>query len=193
MISGVGIRLCSSRTTSPGINGTKEKDQIPTSNIQRIAKDRTRRNAARSGVVYEEPLGWGSSLRVAEGETNGAPKHAFDLEERTAVFGERIVRFSKRIPRDPTNNRLIDQVVGCGTSVGANYCEANEGVSAKDFRHIIGGCVKEAKEAKFFLRMIAASEPTLATSARELYSEAKELHLIFASIFRKTRPPSARS
>ena len=101
------------------------------------------------------------------------------------MFGEAIVKFSKTIPRDPTNNRLIDQLVGRGTSVGANYCEANEGVSKKDFRNTIGRCVKEAKETKHFLRMIAAAESTRSAEARELYREAKELHLIFASIFRK--------
>src|SRR5437868_15491122 len=94
-------------------------------------------------------------------------------------------RFSKKIPRSPTNNRLIDQLVGCGTSIGANYCEAAERVSKKDFRNTVGRCVKEAKEAKYFLRMIAASEPQLADEARELFREAKELHLIFASIYRK--------
>jgi len=120
-----------------------------------------------------------------EPSANGANKHPFDLEERTARFGEAIVRFSKKIPRDPTNNRLIDQLVGCGTSVGGNYCEADERVSRKDFRNTIGRCVKEAKETNDFLRMIAASEPALADEARELFREARELHLIFASIYRK--------
>ncbi len=120
-----------------------------------------------------------------EGSERKHQRHPFDLEERTAVFGENIVRFSKRIARDPTNNRLIDQLVGCATSVGANYCEANEGVSKKDFRNTIGRCVKEAKETKFFLRMVVASEPQLTEEARALYREAKELHLIFASIYRK--------
>ena len=101
------------------------------------------------------------------------------------MFGEEIVRFVKKIPRGPANDRLINQVVGCGTSVGANYCEANEGVSKRDFRNTIGRCVKEAKETKYFLRLIAAAEPALAGEARRLYREAKELHLIFASIFRK--------
>ncbi len=96
-----------------------------------------------------------------------------------------IVRFSKKIPRDPTNNRLIDQLVGCGTSIGGNYCEADERVSKKDFRNTIGRCVKESKETKYFLRMIAASEPKLAGEARQLFREAKELHLIFASIYRE--------
>ena len=110
--------------------------------------------------------------------------HSFDLEERAARFGESVVRFAKRIPRHPANDRLTDQVVGCGTSMGANYCEANEGVSKKDFRYAIARCKKEAKETKFFLRMIAAAEPTLAPEARELFREAKELHLIFCSMYR---------
>ena len=120
-----------------------------------------------------------------EPSANGDQRHEFDLEERTAVFGEAIIKFSKKIPRDPSNNRLIDQLVGCGTSVGANYCEASEGVSKKDFQFSIARSKKEAKETKFFLRMVAASEPPLADEARKLYREAKELHLIFASIFRK--------
>ena len=74
----------------------------------------------------------------------------------------------------------------CDKCVGANYCEANEGVSKKDFHFIIGRCVKESKETKFFLRMVATSEPSLAGEARELFREAKELHLIFAAIFRKS-------
>jgi four helix bundle protein len=166
------------------------KLQAPTSKLQRNSKHQASSEDAEfsappnGGPKYstssEEP--W--SLKDAPPE-NGVSRHAFDLEERTARFGEAIVRFSKRIPRDPTNNRLIDQIVGCGTSVGANYCEANEGVSKKDFRNTIGRCVKEAKETKYFLRMIAASEPKLADEARKLYREVKELHLIFASICRK--------
>ena len=101
------------------------------------------------------------------------------------MFGEAIIRFCKKVPHAPENIRLIDQVVGCGTSVGANCCEANEGVSKKDFKYSIGRCVKEVKETKFFLRRVAASEPTLADGARKLYREAKELHLIFASMYRK--------
>ena len=112
-------------------------------------------------------------------------RHPFDLEERTAVFGERMVRFSKRIPRGPTNDRLIDQLPGAGTSAGANYCEANDCVSKKDFRFIIKRCIKETKEARFFLRMIAASEPSLTEDARALYREATELIKIFAAMHNK--------
>ena len=111
-----------------------------------------------------------------------------NLMERVALFGERIIRFAKKIPRGinhPENNRLIDQLVGAGTSVGANYCEADDAVSGKDFKNKIGISRKESKEAMFFLRMVAASEESLAEEARELWREAKELNLIFGSIWRK--------
>jgi four helix bundle protein len=80
---------------------------------------------------------------------------------------------------------LISQLVRAGTSVGANYCEADDAVSKKEFRYKIGICKKEARESKHWLRMIATAEPTLAEKARELWREAKELHLIFATIYRK--------
>lgn len=112
-------------------------------------------------------------------------RHPFDLEERTALFGEQIVRFAKRIPNTPTNSRLISQLVGCGTSIGANYCEANESVSGKDFKFIISRCAKEAKETRYFLRMLVAAEPACAEEARRLYREANELLLIFSSMRRK--------
>ena len=115
------------------------------------------------------------------------PQLPFDLEERTAKFGEAVITFCKKIPRGPDNDRIIDQLVGSGTSVGANYCEADEAVSKKEFINKIGTCKKEAKEAKFFLRMAATSEPSLRNEARPLWREAKELHLIFAKIFRSGR------
>ena len=113
------------------------------------------------------------------------PRHDFDLEERTSIFGEQIVRFSKKIPRSPTNDRLINQIAGAGTSVGANFCEANDCVSKKDFRNTVKRCIKESKETRFFLRMIVASEPTLAAEARRLYREATELTRILATMHRK--------
>ena len=108
-----------------------------------------------------------------------------DLMERTAQFGEAILRFCKKIPRSPENNRLIDQLAGAGTSVGANFCEADDAASGKDFKHKICTCRKESKETMFFLRMVAASEESLKDEARTLWREAKELNLIFGSIWRK--------
>ena len=115
---------------------------------------------------------------------NGDPLK-YDLEERTARFGEAVIRFVKKIPRGPDNDRLIGQLVGAATSVGANYCEADDAVSKKDFRCKIGTCKKEARETKFFLRMVAAAEEGLRAEARVLWQEAKELHLIFCAIWRK--------
>ena len=108
-----------------------------------------------------------------------------DLMERTARFGEAIVRFARQIPQNPVNNRLIEQLVGAGTSVGANYREADDSVSGKDFKNRIGTCRKESKEAMFFLRMIAVAEEPLKDEARVLWREAKELNLIFGAIWRK--------
>ena len=115
---------------------------------------------------------------------DGRAQMPFDLEERTAKFGETVIKFCKKIPRGPGNDRIIDQLVGCSTSVGANYCEADEAVSKKEFAVKIGTCKKEAKESKFFLRMVATAEPSLKDEARQLWQEAKELHLIFSKIYR---------
>ena len=106
------------------------------------------------------------------------------LAERTARFGEAIIRFAKKIPRNPMNDRLIGQIVGAGTSVGANYCEADDAVSGKEFKQKIGTSRKESKETMFFLRMIAAADEGLAAEARTLWREAKELTLIFGAIRR---------
>ncbi|MGI8430920.1 MAG: four helix bundle protein [Chthoniobacterales bacterium] len=108
----------------------------------------------------------------------------FDLAERTARFGEAVIDFANIIPRTPVTSRLISQLVGCGTSVGANYCEADDAVSKKEFRLRCGTCKKEARETKFFLRMIVRAVPELKPKARPLWQEAKELHLIFAKIWK---------
>ena len=158
------------------------KLQAPSSKLQRSTKHQAPKETG--AVVYPNgnPRPW-ELKDSAEG--NDTERHAFDLEERTARLGEALIHFCKKIPHSPENNRLIDQLVGCGTSIGANYCEANEGVSKKDSKYSIGRCVKESKETKFFIRMVAASEPTLVDEARKLYLEAKELHLIFDSMYRK--------
>jgi four helix bundle protein len=81
---------------------------------------------------------------------------------------------------------LISQLVRASTSIGANYCEADDAVSKKDFRNKTGICRKEARETKLWLRMIAAAELDSKAEARKLWQEAKELHLIFAAIWRKS-------
>jgi four helix bundle protein len=125
------------------------------------------------------------ALILRDGDEGKLAACPWNLEERTARFGERVIRLAKRLPRNPVNDRLSGQTVGAGTSVGANYCEANESVSRKDFTNTTSRCMKEAKESKFFLRMVAAAEPSLTDEAREMYREAHELLRIFGSMRHK--------
>ena len=114
-------------------------------------------------------------------------KRVYDLEERTARFGEAVIDFAKTIPQNAVTNRIISQLVGAGTSVGANYVEADDAVSKKEFLKNIGTCRKEARETKHFLRMTVRAVPELKPQARKLWIEAKELHLIFPKIWRSKR------
>ena len=117
--------------------------------------------------------------------SSGDAERQFDLEERTARFGEAVVTFVKTIPFGPVNSPLISQLVRSGTSVGANYCEADDAVSKKEFFQKIGTCKKEARETKHWLRMLAAAEPNRKVDIRALWQEAKELHLIFTAILNR--------
>ena len=81
----------------------------------------------------------------------------FDLEERTAVFGESIIAFAKQVPVNDITRPLISQLVRAGTSIGANYLEADDCDSKKDFKFKIGLCRREARETKHWLRMIVAA------------------------------------
>ncbi len=111
----------------------------------------------------------------------------YDLEERTAKFGEEIIKFAKKIPFNPVTSRLIPQLVAAGTSVGANYSEADDAESKQDFRHKIGICKKESRESKHFLRMIVVAVPESKEEAGLLWQEAKELNLIFNAIYKKVK------
>ena len=75
------------------------------------------------------------------------PDQNYDLEERTAVFGETIIKFLRTIRRNAINTPIISQLVRSSTSIGANYCEADNAESRKDFRHKIGLCRKESRES----------------------------------------------
>ncbi len=123
----------------------------------------------------------GDSLLVRE---EPEEKRVYDLEERTARFGEAIIDFARTLPQDAVTSRLIGQLVGAATSVGANYAEADDAVSKKEFLKNIGTCRKEARETKHFLRMIVRAVPKSKPQARALWAEARELHLIFSKIRR---------
>jgi four helix bundle protein len=108
----------------------------------------------------------------------------YDLEERTAKFGESIIEFVKTLERNEINRPLINQLVRSSTSIGANYMEADGAESGKDFKHKIAICKKEAKETRHWLRMIAKANSDKANECRNLWKEAHELTLIFSSILR---------
>lgn len=119
--------------------------------------------------------------------TESPTKKVYNLEERTAKFGEEIIKFSKQITINSVTQRIVPQLVAAGTSIGANYAEADDAESGKDFKHKVGICKKEARETKHWLRMIAVAVPELKTEARILWQEAKELNLIFNSITNKLK------
>jgi len=112
-------------------------------------------------------------------------KRIYDLEERTAKFGETIINFCNKIPLTPITRPLITQLVKAGTSVGANYCEADDAESKEDFKHKIGIAKKEARECKHFLRMFETAVPSVKKEAGTIWKEARELNLIFNSIYHK--------
>lgn len=111
----------------------------------------------------------------------------FNLEERTAKFGEDIIDLIKLIPKDEITKPIINQLVRCATSVGANYCEADDAESKSDFKHKIGICKKESRESKHFLRMLAKATPHMRDKIALHWTEAKELNLIFNSIYIKVK------
>lgn len=109
----------------------------------------------------------------------------YDLIERTAKFGEDTIEFATSLPDTPVSRPLISQFIRSGTSIGANYMEADTAESKKDFMHKIGLCRKEAKETMHWLRMIAKANPKRQDDCRKLWKEVHELVLIFSSILRK--------
>lgn len=106
----------------------------------------------------------------------------YDLEERTAKFGEEIIKFIKILPRNEITKPLISQTIRSATSIGANYMEANQASSRKDFKNKIKICQKEANETKHWLRMISIAESDKKEKCRIFWKEAHELTLIFAKI-----------
>ena len=88
---------------------------------------------------------------------------------------------------------LISQIVRAGTSIGANYMEADAASTKKDFRHKISLCKKEAKETMHWLRMIAKADYEKSEKCRTLWKEAHELTLIFSAILNSKRKTAEQS
>jgi len=112
-------------------------------------------------------------------------KKRYDLDERTAKFGEDIIEFTASLPDTSVSRPLISQLVRAGTSIGANYMEADGAESSRDFFHKISICKKESKETLHWLRMIAKASPDKKENCRKLWREAHEFVLISSSITKK--------
>ena len=106
----------------------------------------------------------------------------YDLEERTSQFGEDVIGFVKTMQVNYITKPLISQLIRAATSIGANYMEANQASSKKDFRNKIFICKKEAHESTYWLRMLAKADVGIKTECQKLWKEAHELVLIFGKI-----------
>jgi four helix bundle protein len=110
----------------------------------------------------------------------------YDLEERTALFAEKVRDFVLKLPRNLANNEYGPQLIRSGSSPGANYIEANENLGEKDFKMKIKICRKESKEAAYWLRLIITNGSVeMEEERRSLRQEAIELKLIFTAILKK--------
>jgi len=110
----------------------------------------------------------------------------YDLEERTLKFSREAIVFVKNLPRNISNAEIANQLIRSATSIGANYIEANESLSKKDFLMRVKICRKEAKETIYWLKLV---EPSKEEEHRGewLIAEATELMKIFGSIVEKAK------
>ena len=111
----------------------------------------------------------------------------YDLDERTELFAKQVRRFVKRLPRTVCNAEDVKQLARASGSVGANYIEANEALGKKDFRMHIRISRKEAKESRYWLRLVDTDDdPAVANECQALIQESTELMNIFGAILKKT-------
>jgi len=123
---------------------------------------------------------------------NDTKRKPYDLEERTFEFARRVRALVKILPGTLCNREDAKQLVDSSGSVGANYIEANESLSKKDFVYRIRICRKEAKESGYWLRLLYAEPHSPADNERRsLVGEATELVKIFSSILVKCSQASA--
>ena len=134
----------------------------------------------------------GRSASGGKSETNlnvesQNPKH-YDLEERTFLFAQSVRTFVVKLPRGIANQEDTRQLINASGSVGANYIEANEALSKKDFLMRIKISRKEAKESSYWLRLINTGNSAAVDNERHvLTQEARELTNIFGAILRKSQ------
>jgi four helix bundle protein len=106
----------------------------------------------------------------------------WDLEKRTTEYAKSVIRLCKSLPRNPINDRLINQVVGSSGSGGANYREANDALGKKDFAQRMRIARREAKESLHCLELILEANSNKNIEIQALMQEAEELKNILSSI-----------
>jgi len=111
----------------------------------------------------------------------------YDLEERTLRFAKDVIEFVNILPKTMANIEIMKQIIRSSGSVGANYIEANEALSKKDFTMRVKICRKEAKESRYWLRLIEARGEDAEKRRQSLIGEATELMKIFGSIVEKVK------
>jgi four helix bundle protein len=119
--------------------------------------------------------------------TKKANSKRYDLEDRTLRFAKKVLEFVGILPKTIANVEIMKQIIRSSGSVGANYIEANEALSKKDFAMRIKICRKEAKESRYWLRLIEVRGEEAEMRRQSLINEATELMKIFGSIVEKTK------
>lgn len=111
----------------------------------------------------------------------------YNLEQRTLEFSKSTINLCKKLIKGQLNYRLVDQLIRSATSVGANYREANEALSKKDFAHRMKITRKECKEASYWFEIIKEANAEHADEINNLLKESQELRNIFTAIIEKTK------
>ena len=111
----------------------------------------------------------------------------YNLEKRTLIFGQNIVSLCRGFKRDPLTRPILIQIIRSGTSIGANYMEANGASSKKDFANKIFICKKESQETKYWLAILSSSFEEQKDTVERLQKECQELVLIFNKIGSSSR------
>lgn len=106
----------------------------------------------------------------------------YDLEEKLEVFGEEIIDLAKKTPKNIVTVPILGQLIRSGTSMGANYMEANGASSKQDFRNKIFICKKESKETMHWLRMLARACEEVRDDCRKLWTKAQGYAKMFSKI-----------
>ena len=114
-------------------------------------------------------------------------KKRFDLEERTFRFARSVFDFINTLPKTVVNTEITKQVIRSSGSIGANYIEANEALSKKDFGFRIKICRKEAKETVYWLKLMDVKGEAVSQKQQSLIVECTELMKIFGSIIVKVK------